>query len=197
MDARCFARWLRSHWKKVALHGGILGGFLLYSLFLAEPLFDRVEALPGEARLVNLRLPAPNGKVDYSIDRLVVTSTTIEVQGWASIEGHGSNDGRTWLVLKSPSKTYVFETSAIYSPVVSEEYQAPDGRLDWSGFITTVPTRKIERGDYLIGLNVSKNGVEALEYSPRAVAWSRDSGRLVAAEVSDLSWLAQPLSAED
>lgn len=182
--------WLRRHWKKVLIHASILGSFLLYSLFLAEPLFDRVEAIPGEAKLVRTTLPQTPDGLNGGIDRLVVSASSIEIQGWAFAERLTPSEGRTYIVLSSPGRNYVFETQMLYAPMVKDDYPDSGLDLDWSGFVTTIPTRKIERADYLIGIYVTGGGIQGLKYTDGAVMVSKDTGKLVAVDASELPWLS-------
>jgi len=43
-------RWLRPRKKKLLVHGLILSGFLLYCIFLANPLFSKFGTLEGNRR---------------------------------------------------------------------------------------------------------------------------------------------------
>jgi hypothetical protein len=72
------AIWLRTNKKKILVHSLILGGFLLYSLFLAEPLFERFEVIPGEAKLVQLQLPGETNDVHYALDRIIATMPALD-----------------------------------------------------------------------------------------------------------------------
>ncbi|MBI2832063.1 MAG: hypothetical protein HYX79_07385 [Chloroflexi bacterium] len=157
--------WFRTHKKQIFAHGIVLGSFLLYLLFLAEPLFDRFEALPDEAKPEQVQLLSETNDVRFNLDRVVVSKTALEIQGWAIIEGKSAENNRTFVVLKSNKKTYVFNTSAVFDNSVTEGYGGPDLNLDWSGFTTTIPIRKIERGDYVIGLYIARDDTAALQYS--------------------------------
>ncbi len=197
MATRRIGAWFKANRRKVLVHSCILGSFLLYSVFLAGPLFDRVQALPGEATLTQVKLPASTNNVTYSLERFVVTPTTIEIQGWAFITGYDADNSHTFIVLESPRKTYVFESSTVYSSPVTAQYSESGLNLDWSGFTTIIPTRKIERGDYLVGVYIVQNGVKALQYTDKAVVTSSDSGKFVASDISDLQWLTSVSSFDD
>ncbi|MBI2855095.1 MAG: hypothetical protein HYX87_09295 [Chloroflexi bacterium] len=155
-------------------HGLILGGFLLYLLFLAGPLFDRFQAVPDEARLVRLQLPDETSNILYSLDKLVVSPSALEIQGWAFMEGQDYEGSRTYVVLRSDKETYVFDTSSKYTPHVTNEYGEQSINLDWSGFIATIPVRTLERENYTIGFYITRDGSEALRYSTTIVAKSRN-----------------------
>ena len=50
--------------------------------------------------------------------------------------------------------------------------------LDWSGFTTTIPTRKIENGDYVIGFYITKDGITALQYSSKVIVKSESGVKI-------------------
>jgi hypothetical protein len=168
------AIWLRTNKKKILVHSLILGGFLLYSLFLAEPLFERFEVIPGEAKLVQLQLPGETNDVHYALDRIIATMPALEIHGWAFTSGHDTGNNNTYLVLKSDENTYVFETSAVYSSQVTMLFQESGLDLDWTGFTAIIPARKIEPGEYDIGLCIAGDGGSALQYTEEAIVKSKD-----------------------
>ena len=51
--------WFKAHRKQVITHTLIVSAFVLFLLFLSEPLFDRLEEIMGEAKLQQNQ-PAPN-----------------------------------------------------------------------------------------------------------------------------------------
>lgn len=166
------SRWIKTHRKAVLMNTLILGGFLLYYLFFAGPLFDRFEAIPGEAKQVHLQLPAETDNVHYGLDKVLVSKTALEIHGWAFTDGkseESAENHQTFIVLKSDKTSYVFGTSAVFSNPITAEYGELDLNLDWSGFITTIPMRKINKGEYIVGLYLVKDDTAALQYSNKVV----------------------------
>ena len=51
--------WIKAHRKQVITHTLIIGAFVLFLLFLSEPLFDRLEEVLGGAKLQQNQ-PTPN-----------------------------------------------------------------------------------------------------------------------------------------
>ncbi len=165
--------------RTILVHSLVLGSFLLFTIFLAGPLFDRLEAIPGEARQVRLSLPDETGSVRYHLERIVVSASALELHGWAFIENYSTDNKDTFLVLKSAGKSYLFDTSSLFNNTVTARFGGPDLNLDWSGFLTVVPMRKIEKGVYTIGLYLIKDEVAALQYTDKVINRSGDSVELV------------------
>ena len=148
--------WFKAHRKKVITHTAIIAGFVLFTIFVAEPLFDRLERIPGEAQLYQLQLPAETNNIHFSIGDIIIHSNTIEISGWALIEEYYVD--RTYIVLKSDRHTYIFDT-------------APRelGEWGWLGFVTNIPLRKIARGEYILGLYITKGDIQALQYTDEVI----------------------------
>ena len=107
--------WIKAHKIAVPVHCLIWVGFGCYALFLAGPLFARFEIIPGEANMVQMQLPAETNNLHYNLDRLITEKDALEIQGWAFIDGYGyvADNDHTFIVLKSPKTTYVFNASTL------------------------------------------------------------------------------------
>ena len=161
--------WLRTHRKRVITHTLIVGAFLLFLLFLSEPLFDRLERVAGESMLYKTTLPAATDNIQYWIDDLAVATHTLEINGWAFIEGHDSMNNEIYIVLKSADRTYVFTTETVLRVGITQHFKELGLNLDYSGFAATIPLRKIASGEYSVGIYITKDDIEALQYTDRVV----------------------------
>ena len=47
-----------------------------------------------------------------------------------------------------------------------------DLNLDYSGFVALIPARKIDNGEYIVGIYITKGDIEALQYTDRAITKS-------------------------
>ena len=164
------ANWFRTHRKQVAIHSCIIAAFLVFTLFASEPLFDRLEAIPGEAQLHWISLPTETDDIRYSVDVVLTEDVrVVEVAGWAFIEGEDSEDIETYIVLTSDRRTYVFDTHGEARPDVTAHFEELGLNLDCSGFMTVIPARKIPSGEYAIGIYIRRGEIEALQYTGRTV----------------------------
>lgn len=162
--------WLKTHKKQVITHTLIVGAFLLFLLFLSEPLFDGLEWVAGASRLYKTTLPAATDNIQYWIAHLEAGAQTLEINGWAFIEGHDSVNSEIYIVLKSAGRTYVFTTETVIREGVTQAFKELNLDLDYSGFTAPIPLRKIASGEYTVGIYITKGDIEALQYTGRAIA---------------------------
>ena len=161
--------WLRAYRKQITIHTLIVAAFLVFLLFLAEPLFDRFESIEGESRLHDISLPTVTNNIQGHIDTVDIYTHTIEITGWAFINGGNSENSETYLVLQSDDNTYVFDTvSRKRLPVVQKFWKVGIKLVD-PGFNAIIPVRKIARGTYILGLYITEGNIEALQYYPGKV----------------------------
>ena len=172
------SNWLKSNRKKVLVHSLILSGFLLYLLFLAEPLFDRFEAIPGESRLHKFLSPRETVNIQGGLEKFDVSTHVIEAQGWAFIDGQDSVDSKIYIALKSHGSIYIFDTDPMERPDVAA-HKKLNQNLNWSGFNAIIPTRKIKSGKYIIGLYITKEDIQALQYFDKAIIKSKEDVKLM------------------
>jgi hypothetical protein len=161
--------WFKDHRKQVVIHTLIVGAFLLFLLFLAEPLFDRFERIAGESILSETTLPAATDNIQYWIDDLAAATQTLEINGWAFIKGHDSVNSEIYIVLKSTDRTYVFTTETVIREGLTEYFKELGLNLDYSGFAALIPARKIANGGYTVGIYIRKGDIEALQYTNKVV----------------------------
>ena len=162
--------WFKAHRRQLGAHSLIIVGFALFLALAAEPLFDRLERVPGEAQLHRLALPSETGGIRSNIDRVESHGhTTLDVAGWAFIEGEDSEGGEIFIVLRSERKTYVFDTMAAPRPDVTAHFEELGLNLAYSGFMTLIPARTVASGEYTIGIYIRKGDIEALQYTLHTV----------------------------
>lgn len=168
--------WLRTHRKKIVTHTAIIVGFVLFIIFGTVPLFDRLEAMSGEAQLHRLQLPAETTNMRYEIGDIRTDGRTgVEILGWAFVDGQDCQKGKLYIVLKSEQRTYVFDTRFEWKPGLLSINPELVRNADYSGFKTLIPARKISNGEYMVGLDIKYGGNEALYYTDRVVIKSQDS----------------------
>ncbi|MFB0520237.1 MAG: hypothetical protein ACETWD_02275 [Desulfatiglandales bacterium] len=168
--------WLKAHRKKVIIHGLIILAFLLYVGFLADPLFDIFERVPGEAKLSQFRLPAETNDIKYAIDDFSTDGRTVlDMKGWAFIEGESSDNSKTYVVLKSAKRIYIFDTMLVVREDVTRGFRELNLNLDYSGFMALIPVRKLDNGQYTLGIYIRKGDIEALQYADKAISKYRGS----------------------
>jgi hypothetical protein len=165
--------WFKAHKKQVITHTAIVVGFVLFVIFVAEPLFDRLERIPGEAHLYRFSLPVETNNIRSYIDKLITDGrSAIDIIGWAFIEGEDSENNEVYIVLKSGGETYIFDTMVQERPDITQAFKNLGLNLDYAGFIALIPARKIANGEYSVGIYIEKGDIKALQYTDRAVTKS-------------------------
>jgi hypothetical protein len=167
--------WLRTHRKQVITHTSIIVGFMLFTIFVVEPLFDRLEQVAGASRLYETSVPAATDNIQYWVDHFEAAAQILEIYGWAFIEGHDSVNSKIYIVLKSADRTYVFTTETVIRESVTEHFKELGSNLDYSGFTALIPTRQIASGEYSVGIYIRKDDSEALIYTNKAIIKSGDT----------------------
>ena len=162
--------WLKAHRKQVITHTSVVVGFVLFTIFVAEPLFDRLEQVPGESTVYQTTLPVATDNIQYWVDQFQVTTNMLEINGWAFIECHDSVNSEIYIVLKSAGRTYVFTTETVIREGVTQHFKELGLNLDHSGFAALIPLGKIAHGEYMVGIYIVKDNIEALQYTDRAIA---------------------------
>ena len=161
--------WLKAHRKQVITHTSVVVGFVLFTIFVAEPLFDRLEQVPGESTVYQTTLPAATDNIQYWIDDFAAAAHTVEINGWAFIKGMDSDNSEIYIVLKSAHRTYVFTTETVIREGVTQHFKELGLNLDYSGFAALIPAGKIASGEYTIGIYITRGDIEALQYTDKVV----------------------------
>ncbi|MFH0941793.1 MAG: discoidin domain-containing protein [Chloroflexota bacterium] len=105
----------------------------------------------------------------------------MELEGWAFIRGLGSENSQIYVVLKSESRTYVFDTITIPHKGAGfiDAFRETGLNLDDSGFWAIIPLGKVKSGQYLIGIYMKKGDTEALGYIDAALVKSKEAVNLI------------------
>lgn len=170
---------LKAHRKQVVTHTSIVVAFVLFLVFVSEPLFDRLEAVEGESRLCDFPLPPETGGIRYYFDDFMTDRYSIaRINGWAFIDGYDSVNPEIYIVLKSADRTYIFTAETILREDVTRHFQQLGLNLDYSGFTAVIPARKIADGEYAVGIYITNGDIAAVQYTDRSVIKSKDTVQL-------------------
>jgi hypothetical protein len=172
--------WFRTHKRQIITHTSIIVGFVLFIIFATEPLFDRLERVPGEAQLCQLQLPAETNNIRHAIDCSLSTEghAEEEIRGWAFVEGQDSKNRELYIVLKSAHRTYVLDSQVIPRMDLIPHFGELCLNVDYSGFTTLIPARKISNGEYTVGIYIRGGDIQALQYTDNAIVKAGNIARL-------------------
>ena len=169
-------KWLKAHSKKVLAHGSILSAFLLYTLFLAGPLFDRFERIDGETRLHDASLPGETNNIRYGF-RLEIPMDAVEIEGWAFIESQSPENSEIHVVFTSADSNYVFNTLAVEEVALNKQLDIESPDLSCAAFSAFILVGNIKNGEYKVGIYITKGDIEALEYTNKVIVKSGNAAR--------------------
>ncbi len=127
-----------------------------------------------QLRQHNIQLPDETNDIRYHFDHFSATTKAMEIEGWAFIRGFDSVNTQIYLVMKSDSYTYVFDTISRGRPGAAAFFGQAGLNLDGSGLMSVIPLAKVKSGEYLIGIYIRKNDREALEYAYKVLVRSED-----------------------
>ncbi len=153
--------------KQLLVHGLILGSFLFYCIFLAEPLFNKFERIPGESKSYTFALPKETGGIRYNIEKLETAAQAIELKGWAFLEKPRYKSGRVYVVLQSKRHIYIFDTYYQPRPDVAKYFKSDEVKN--SGFFCIIPKGKIKQGKYKVGLYLEIKNARALIFTQKSI----------------------------
>ena len=183
--------WFKTRRKQIITHILIVAAFLLFLIFLSEPLFDRFEASEiGVSELHTISLPAEIGKDEmYQEIWGKYRGGNMSLLGFAFICGQSAEDSQFYIVLHSIHDTYVFDTFLYPMPDVTSRFADLNLNLDDSGFYARIPIKKIENGTYRLGIYLKKSDIEALQYTDNAITKAGNIARLTlrTSEVQEIS----------
>ena len=106
--------------------------------------------------------PEPKDSIIHYIDVFFQNENYVEIKGWAYIEGTNSEGSKTFIILKSDTNSYTFETRPVKRPDVTAHFKATN--YDDSGFSVLIPNLILENGSYKVGIHIKKDDVEAFQY---------------------------------
>jgi len=139
---------------------------VLLTVFVFEPLIDELEEVPGEAKLQQIKLPAETNNIVYRIEYISTEEHTgVEIKGWAFVEGQDSKNRELYIA----HQTYVFDSQVMRRTRLIQNYEGLYGNVEYSGFMTIIPARKISKGKYTIGIYIRGGDIESLQYTDRVV----------------------------
>ena len=128
--------------------------------------------------LQRIALPEESKNIEFAIDTLAEAvedeTAIVNVAGWAFNQASSTENDRIYLVLKSSSSVYVFDTLVVKRPDVTQFYQQLGLNLDSSGFTAKIRKEDIEDGSYRIGIYIKGNNVDSLCFTGRSLGKSGD-----------------------
>lgn len=130
-----------------------------------------------ESKLQTIPFPQETGNITLSIDKLEEDGEivkNIKIEGWAFINGTGSEESNCYIILKSDKKFYIFDSYKRKRPDVTAHFKTMN--FDDSGFFAFIPKGDLEAGQYKIGIYIKKDNTNAFQYTDKIITIDRYSG---------------------
>lgn len=111
------------------------------------------------ANRVDMRPGADDGRIRFMLDNAFRGASAIFIDGWAFSPDDVRSDsakGRTYVVLRSADREYVFDTDVRKRPDIGDYFR--DRILDWAGFFSYIPLTGLDKGVYRVGLYITDGG---------------------------------------
>jgi hypothetical protein len=146
-------------YRRYLIHIFVVLVFLVY-LVSANHIFCCLLTVDREAHIHNIDIPAETDDIKYYVDAIekhqIDWKNIMLVRGWSFIEGEDARNCSTYVMIKTDTKEFVFDTGMETRPDVTQYFKAMQLNLDESGFRSYIPLEHIPDGTHQIGVIVVK-----------------------------------------
>lgn len=154
-----FLRWQENGTGLIYPYEDKAGSILIRAARLRS-YFARPEIGSVSSSQVDIKPGAKEGAVQFKLDNAFAGSSAVFIDGWAFLPAAsrpGTPGGRTYVVLRSEAREYVFDANVRKRPDLGE--YSMDRSLDRAGFFSYIPVSGLEHGVYKVGLYIA-DGVQ-------------------------------------
>ncbi len=103
-------------------------------------------------------------KCDVELIKNSIETKTVEISGFAFIQGVNNLNSKVFIALKSDDKELVFDTACIKRPDVTKVF-GDDINIGDCGFQTFIPIKLLQNNNYKIGIIIEAEGESYLQYT--------------------------------
>ncbi len=166
------------NFQKFIIHSVIIIVFICY-LFSADYIFNQIITVKGEAKLYNFDLPESYSNILFALGEVNQTKIgwkdVVRFDGWAFVERVNAKNQKIFLVLKSESNKYIFDTVSEYRIDLPVAFKVYDMNLQNAGFNSILSKDVIKDGVYCLGFCLKNNGETYFSYSNHYFTKSGDA----------------------
>lgn len=154
-------------YQRYLIHLFVVLVFLAY-LASANYIFCYLLTVDGEAQICNINIPEETGNIIYAFDTVekhqIDWKEIIMIRGWSFIEGKDACNSSTYVMIKTETDTYTFDTMMETRPDVTQHFANLQFDLDESGFHSNIPLERVPDGIHQIGIMISQNDADNTSY---------------------------------
>lgn len=185
---------------KVLAHTAVLACFLVYVIFLANPIFSMIVNKPDtfQSQLQGIKLPAEKNNIIYVFERLGIENGRLFIIGFAFIYGQSTDtNDRIYVVFQSKETAYTFSTAQIPRYNITHP-DHPEIDVTNSGIVADIPLSVLKPGTYKLGIYIHnmRGNIDVLHYTDKLVI-KDDNAVTLAARTSALVDIAIPPESKD
>jgi len=144
---------------------------ICFSAYLvsADFLFDRVFMVNGESNILDITIPNETQNIKSHVELFqknrLEWKEVILLSGWAFVEGQSMNGMKTYVVLKSNSSEYIFDTIPFSRWDVTQYFYNGTIDLRNSGWRANIPENVLNEDDFRIGYIIRNNTTQSFHMS--------------------------------
>lgn len=157
--------FLRNHKKTILFHIIL---FICFSAYLlsADFLFDRVIMVNGESTIQDITIPNETQDIKSNVEAFYKNrldwKDIILLSGWAFIERQSMDGRKIYLVLRSNSSEYIFDTMTFSRWDVTQYFYNATYDLRNAGWRANIPEYIIGEDDFQIGYLIRDNSTQLI-----------------------------------
>jgi hypothetical protein len=138
------------------------------AIILLNDSINIIEQEPSKtASVVPITLKQPVNKITWYFDLSVRSGWFYRINGWAFINGTNTDLQKAYILLRKGEKVVVFDTRMQVRKDITAAFPKFRQDLDSSGFMSSIPLWKLEKGRYRIGLYVEKGNMAGSVYTDK------------------------------
>jgi len=124
----------------------------------AFKLIDLVaEAEPDPADCeVSINRKKPTGEIVHYFEEVRKSGKALLVKGWGFLSKTDTKGLKTFVILKKDDQVHLYSTGKVLRKGVTEHFSTLKLNLDSAGFSAVIPIRKLQPGNYQVGLYMVK-----------------------------------------
>jgi hypothetical protein len=153
-----------------------------YNFYFEKVKFEKRDKAKAIFQPLPFEVLSPTNNLQVNVENIKNTRAFAMIYGWAFPAGKTVADRKTYVVLQSPTRSYVFPTQVVLRRDVSAYFK---DSLDASGFKALIFNQFVDDGEYKVGILIKGESDSFLQFSDKRVTFSRDKPPVVPRE----SWV--------
>jgi hypothetical protein len=121
------------------------------------------------SNVASIDIQKSNHEMAYCVDKVEQSSDYITVIGWGYLKGIDATANQSYVLLRKEQHVYAFDSKIISRKDVTKVFLKDKLDLDSSGFISSIPVEKLEKGKYEVGVYIVNGDKHSIIFSKKSV----------------------------